>query len=353
MVKAIGFLKSLRLDKMNKQQLLGFDTDRYLKYQSAKLKAVLNTSNDKLYIEFGGKLINDKHSTRVLPGYRENTKFELLKRLCRHGEPIFVVSSRDILEGRIRGDFSISYDQEALRVIDELAKKKMRIRYVSLTLLDPRQPLSIKIKTFEENLRSRGIKTYRFFNIKDYPKSTFKIENLGINPFINIKKKLILIISPGGGSGKFGVCLSQFYHELKSGNYPRYLKFETFPVHDLPISHPVNLAYMAASADFYDVVMKDPRHGKATSYQRDLENYELLHILARKFKKYGKHLIKLTSATHMGVNMVSKGIINDQVVQKEAAAEIARRLIRYKFEVQRGKESVEVLTRVRNILKML
>lgn len=176
---------------------------------------------------------------------------------------------------------------------------------------------------------------------------------LGASPFIKIDKKIIAIISPGGGSGKFGICLTQLFHEMKAGVTPAYLKFETFPVHDLPIDHPLNLAYMAASADFYDLVMKDKRCKGATSYNRDIENYELLHLLAEFFPDKGKNLSKLSSATNMGINKLTTGIIDDEIVQKEAAAEIARRLVRYKFEVEAGKEDRKVLTQVRNILKML
>ena len=140
---------------------------------------------------------------------------------------------------------------------------------------------------------------------------------------------------------------------MKNKKSPRYLKFETFPVHDLSMRHPLNLAYMAAMADFYDIVMLDKRHGKATSYNRDLKNYELLHLLAKKFNKYGKHLRTLTSATNMGANMLSKEIINDEIVQRESAAEVARRFIRYKFEVDEGKEDKKVLSRLKKIIKIL
>ena len=227
------------------------------------------------------------------------------------------------------------------------------IRHVAISLLEPGEPIPPRIKSFEKKLAERGIATYRFFEIKSYRAHTSLLGDLEINPFVEIKKRIVFIISPGGGSGKFGICLNQLYHEMKRGVSPRYLKFETFPVHDLPIDHPVNLAYMAASADFYDLVMKDRRHGIATSYKRDLEKYELLRMIARHFKTCGRYLRELTSATHMGINMISKGIVNDEIIQKEAAAEIARRLIRYKFEVQEGKENAKVLARVRAILKML
>lgn len=337
----------------NATKNIGFNTDKYIKYQSLKINNFLKKSEDKLYIEFGGKLIQDKHSARVLPGYRENTKFELLKNLCQNGEVIFVVSSKDILRNRIRGDFGITYDDETIRTIKELKKKGLKIKHLVISMLSAKKIIPKKIQIFEKKLQKQKINVYRFFKIKFYHTKKINFKDLNINQFININNKLILIISPGGGSGKFGICLNQLYHEMINRNSPRYLKFETFPVYNLPINHPLNLAYMAASADFYDIILRDKRDGKASSYNRDIENYELLRILSKKFKKYNKHLSKISSATNMGVNMLSKGIIDDKIIQKESAAEIARRLIRYKFEVQEGKENIKTLKRVKEILSML
>lgn len=337
---------------MKNYKNLGFDTDKYIKHQSIAVKNILKKTHDKLYIEFGGKLIQDKHCARVLPGYREDAKIELIKKLCEKEELVFVVSAKDILRGRIRGDFKTTYDDETLRTIKEFNKRGLKIKHVAISLLQKNEPIAEEIQMFEQKLQRRKITTYRFFEIKNYQAKESLLKNLEINPFINIANKLILIISPGG-SGKFGICLNQLYYEMLDKKTPRYLKFETFPVHDLPIEHPLNLAYMSASADFYNIVMKDKRHGKATSYNRDLENYELLNFLAKKFEKYGKYLLELSSAANMGINMLSKGIINDEIVQKEAAAEIARRLIRYKFEVQQGKEDIKTLNRVKKIITML
>lgn len=337
----------------NNAPKIGFDTKIYIREQIKKINENVKENHDKLYIEFGGKLIQDKHSARVLPGYAEDAKLEILKKICRKGEVIFVVSSKDILRNRVRGDFKTTYDKETIRTIQELKKRGLTVRHVVISMLNKKKPVSEKIIMLEKKLGKVGVRTYRFFSIKNYPKNNCVVGGLEINPFINIDKKIISIISPGGGSGKFGVCLNQLYHEMKNEILPHYLKFETFPVHDLPIEHPLNLAYMAASADFYDIVMKDRRHGKATSYNRDIENYELLHCLAKKFPKQGIYLRKISSATNMGINMLSRGIVNDEVVQKEAAAEIARRLVRYKFEVAEGKEDKKVLTRVRKILQML
>lgn len=331
----------------------GFNSELYLKNQTAKIREIIRLSTKKLYIEFGGKIIHDKHAARVLPGYDENVKLNLIKRICRDGEVIFVVSSKDIVGKRIRGDFQITYDQEALRVIAELRKNGLKIKNAAITMLSRKKILPKCIKKFDLQLKKIGIIPYHFFEIKNYTHLP-TISDLDLNPYIKTRKKIVIILSPGGGSGKFGVCLNQLYHEMKNGVIPSYLKFETFPVHDLPLDHPVNLAYMAASADFYDLVMRDPRHHKlATSYKRDIENYELLRKVSSFFPKEGKHLSNLSSATSMGVNMLSRGIIDDELVQKEAAAEIARRLIRYKFEVKAGKEDKEILRRVRNILARL
>lgn len=337
---------------MSKEKI-AFDSKLYLKNQAEAIKKIINQSGEKLYIEFGGKIINDKHAARVLPGYDENSKAKLIQKLMKEGEVIFVVSAKDIMRGRIRGDFKITYDQESIRVINELKKYGIGVKYAAISLLDPQKSEPAKIQSFKKKLFNLGISAYYFRAIKNYPLTKINFDDLLENPFIKTKKNIIMILSPGGGSGKFGVCLSQLYHEMSNGISPRYLKFETFPVHDLPVKHPLNLAYMAASADFYDIVMRDKRFGNATSYNRDLENYELLRILSGIIPKQGKHLRRLTSATYMGKNKLTSGIINDEIAQKEAAAEIARRFIRYKFEVAGGKENKKVLARMKKILNML
>lgn len=333
---------------------LGFDTNRYLKYQSKSIEKILNKTHDKLYVEFGGKIIQDRHSARVMPGYREDAKFELIKQLCQNAECIFVVSAKDILQGRVRGDFNTTYDDESIRTINEFLKRGLKIKHVAISLLEQSKKIPEKIKIFENKLKNRKIQTYRFFKLKSYKPNKKICEELKINPFIELNNKLILIISPGGGSGKFGICLNQLYYEMLKKRSPKYLKFETFPVHNLPLNHPINLAYMAASADFYDIVMEDKRHkNKATTYKRDVENYELLRFISKCFNDEGKYLRKLTSATNMGVNMLTKGFLDEEIIQKEAAAEIARRLVRYKIEVAQGKEDKKTLDRVKEILKML
>ncbi|MFA6322189.1 MAG: DUF1846 domain-containing protein [Candidatus Buchananbacteria bacterium] len=332
---------------------VGFNTDKYLRLQSKKINDIIKKSKTKLYIEFGGKIVDDKHSARVLPGYREDTKVDLLKKVCRHGEIIFVVSAKDIIKGRIRGDHKITYDKETIRLIKEFRRRGIKIKHVAISLIQDPKNIPPSIKKFTKKLKLLNLKVYYFLANTNYPQKTVNFSEFKNNPFIKSRKKIIAIVSPGGGSGKFGICLSQLYHEILSGITPDYLKFETFPVYDLAIDHPLNLAFMSASADFYDICMRDCRHGKATSYNRDLENYELLNLLAKQFPVGGKNLAKLTSATNMGINMVSRAITNDELVQKEAAAEIARRIIRYKFEIAQGQEDEKVLERARNIIKML
>lgn len=334
------------------KEKIAFDSNLYLKKQAAAINKIISHSSEKLYIEFGGKIINDKHAARVLPGYDEDIKAKLIRKLMRNGEVIFVVSAKDIIRGRVRGDFKITYDQESIRVVKELKKFGIIVKYAAISLLDRAKPEPAQIQNFKSKLVNLGISPYCFCAIKNYPLTKINFGDFLDNPFIKTKKKIVIILSPGGGSGKFGICLCQLYHEMISGISPHYLKFETFPVHNLPVKHPLNLAYMAASADFYDIVMRDKRFGNATSYNRDLENYELLRILSTIKPKQGRYLSRLTSATCMGKNMLT-GIIDDETAQKEAAAEIARRFIRYKFEVARGQENKKVLSRTKKILNML
>ncbi|MDO8499776.1 MAG: DUF1846 family protein [bacterium] len=336
-----------------KNHNVGFNNSIYLKNQVAAIKKIIGQSREKLYIEFGGKIINDKHAARVLPGYDEDAKAKLIKILCHTGEIIFVISAKDIIRGRVRGDFKITYDKEALRVLSELKKHQIYVKHVAIAMNDKESTKNKKIIDLKKILKKMQITIYDFYSTKDYYSTQNDFNDLNSNPFIKTDKKIVIILSPGGGSGKFGICLSQLYHEMRKGVSPHYLKFETFPVHDFPLSHPLNLAYMAASADFYDQVMLDKRHGSATSYNRDIKNYELLHVLSNNNPRFGKYLKKLSSATYMGVNKVSTGIVNDEIVQREAAAEIARRLIRYKFEVANGEEDKKILNRVRKILKLL
>ena len=331
-----------------------FDSNLYLKLQVKAIKDRVKTNHaKKVYIEFGGKIFDDLHASRVLPGYFPDMTLRIIKKLFKNSEIIFVVSAKDILRNRIRGDYKITYDIESLRLLNNMQKQGVLTKNIVITRIPTEKPLPREIKNFQRILKKNGKNVFFLKESSDHinPKKDWSSCESG--NFVPTKRKWVIILSPGGGSGKFGVCINQLYHEMKRGITPFYIKFETFPVHDLPVTHPINLAYMAASADFYDLVMKDPRKQNASSYNRDVENYELLHSIARHFKKHGFLLKNITSATNMGVNVISKSINNWEDVEKEAAAEIGRRLIRHKYEVQNGQEKIEVLERVKKIVTLL
>lgn len=331
-----------------------FDSDYYLNLQTKTIKNRINTNHAKrVYIEFGGKIFDDLHASRVLPGYFPDMKFRIIKKLFKNADTIFVISAKDIIGKRVRGDHKITYDIESLRLLESMKKQGVDIKNIVITRMPNINNIPKEIINFNKKLIKSGRKTFFLDENVDHIDPDKDWSKYNINNFVPTRKKYVIILSPGGGSGKFGVCINQLYHEMKNGITPFYIKFETFPVHDLPITHPVNLAFMAASADFYDLVMKDPRNKNASSYNRDVENYELLHSLARYFKKEGSLLKNITSATNMGINVLSKSVNNWEHVEKESSAEIGRRLIRYKYEVENGQEKKEVLIRVRNIISLL
>ena len=349
---------SLRLKKLKSNKVYkkypAFNSNYYLKLQIKAIKNRIKKNHArKVYIEFGGKIFDDLHASRVLPGYLPDMKFKIIKKLFDDSDIIFVVSAKDILRKRIRGDHKITYDVESLRMLNGMQKKGALIKNVVITRMPTDGSVPKEIQSFKKNLEE-GSRSVSFLKESvDHVNPNKDWSSYNKNDFVPTKKKYVIILSPGGGSGKFGVCINQLYHEMKKGITPFYIKFETFPVYDLPVTHPVNLAYMAASADFYDLVMKDPRKRNASSYNRDVKNYELLHNLARYFKKFGFLLKNINSATNMGVNVISKSINNWEDVEKEASAEVGRRLIRHKYEVQNGQEKMEVLERVRKIISFL
>ena len=331
-----------------------FNSDFYLDLQVRAIKDRIATNHaNRVYIEFGGKIFDDLHASRVLPGYWPDMKFRIIKSLFKDSDIIFVVSAKDILRKRIRGDHQITYDLESLRMLKGMNDKGVVIKNVVITRMPLDGSVPKEIKIFQKHLEKNNFSTFFLKEDADHINPSKDWSFYQNNIYIKAKKKYVIILSPGGGSGKFGVCINQLFHEMKNGVKPFYIKFETFPVHDLPVTHPLNLAYMAASADFYDLVMTDPRMKKASSYNRDVENYELLHSLSRSFKKEGSLLKGITSATNMGVNVLTKSINDWQEVEKAAAAEIGRRLIRYKYEVQNEQEKEEVLVRTRKIISLL
>lgn len=330
---------------------LGFDAEKYIELQSKYILERIKAGNgQRLYLEFGGKLVHDKHAMRVLPGFDENGKIKLLQKLKNEAEIIICIYAGDIATNKTRQDFGITYDLEVFRLIDVFRKYGLSINSVVVTRYEENPAVDI----FIQKLQRRGIKTYTHKYTKGYPTDVETIvsdEGYGANPYIETTKPLCVVTGPGGGSGKLATCLSQLYHENKRGNIVRYAKFETFPVWNLPLKHPVNVAYEAATADLKDVNMIDSFHldeygEKTVNYNRDLEVFP---IVKRIIEKITGGECEYKSPTDMGVNMVGFGIIDDEVCQEASRQEIIRRNLIAQCDYKKGKidgasaERVELL----------
>ena len=304
---------------------IGFDNDRYLKIQSEHIKERINQFGDKLYLEFGGKLFDDYHASRVLPGFAPDSKLQMLMQLADVAEIVIVISAADIEKNKVRGDLGITYDVDVVRLIGEFEKKGLYVGSVVITQFAG-QSGAVQ---FREKLEKRGIKVYQHYKIEGYPANIPLIvsENgFGKNDYIETTRPLVVITAPGPGSGKMATCLSQLYHENIRGTKAGYAKFETFPIWNLPLKHPVNLAYEAATADLNDVNMIDPFHleayGKTTvNYNRDVEIFPVVQAMFEKIM--GECPYK--SPTDMGVNMAGNCIVDDEVCQEASRQEIIRR----------------------------
>ncbi len=304
---------------------IGFDNEKYLELQSKNIKKRISEFGGKLYLEFGGKLFDDYHASRVLPGFMPDSKLQMLLQLKDDAEIVIVVNSSDIEKNKVRGDLGITYDLDVCRLIDAFGDIGLYVGSVVLTRFE-NQPAAIKFKTKLEKL---GIKVYRHYSITGYPYDVEKIvsdEGCGRNEYIETTRRLIIVTAPGPGSGKMATCLSQLYNDNKRGIKAGYAKFETFPIWNLPLKHPVNIAYEAATADLNDMNMIDPFHlekyGETTvNYNRDVEIYPVLKAIFEKI--YGT--CPYNSPTDMGVNMVGNCIIDDEIVQDASKREIIRR----------------------------
>ena len=314
----------------------GFDNEKYLKEQSkAILKRVAQFKN-KLYLEFGGKFVYDYHASRVLPGFHPNVKMQLLQKLKDKANIILCIYSGDIERRKVRADFGITYDVDALRLIDDLSDWGLTVTAVVITRFD-NQPATM---VFKNKLERRGIKVYTHKFTKGYPTDVDMVvseEGYGANKYIKTDKPLVIVTGPGPGSGKLATCLSQMYHDYKKGQKPGYAKFETFPIWNIPLKHPVNVAYEAATADLGDFNMIDPFHleaygEKVINYNRDVEVFPVLRRILEKI--VGKTFYK--SPTDMGVNRAGFAIIDDDEVQNAAKQEIIRRYFRYRCEFVMG-----------------
>ena len=304
---------------------IGFDNDKYLKMQSEHIKERIAQFGNKLYLEFGGKLFDDYHASRVLPGFKPDSKLQMLLQIKDQAEVVIVISAEDIEENKVRGDYGITYDMDVLRLIDEFQSIGLFVGSVCLTKFAG-QP---KAELFQEKLKSLGIKSYRHYKIPGYPSDVDTIvsdEGYGKNDYIETERPLVVITAPGPGSGKMATCLSQLYHEHKRGVNAGYAKFETFPIWIIPLKHPVNLAYEAATADLNDVNMIDPFHleayGETTvNYNRDIEIFPVVNAMFELI--FGESPYK--SPTDMGVNMAGNCIVDDDVCCKASQQEIIRR----------------------------
>jgi len=326
---------------------IGFDSCKYIEEQSKYILKRVNADNtERLYLEFGGKLVHDKHAMRVLPGFDENAKINLLHRLKDQAEIIICVYSGDITTNKTRQDFGITYDLEVLRLIDVFRNYDLSINSVVVTRYEG-QPA---VNMFLNKLNRRGIKTYAHSFTKGYPTNVDTIvsdEGYGANPYIEVTKRLVVVTGPGGGSGKLATSLSQLYHDYRKGIKAGYAKFETFPVWNLPLKHPVNLAYEAATVDLRDVSMIDSFHLEeygvtAINYNRDLEVFP---VVKRIIEKITGEESPYRSPTDMSVNRVGFSITDDEAVKYAAKQEIIRRYIVAGCNYKKGKIDEDALNR--------
>ena len=304
---------------------IGFDNEKYLKMQSEHIRERIGQFDNKLYLEFGGKLFDDYHASRVLPGFQPDSKLRMLRELSDQAEIVIVISAEDIEKNKIRGDLGITYDSDVLRLMQIYKGLGLYVGSVVITKYNAQESAEL----FRNRLEKLGIKVYRHYLIPGYPTNVPFIvsdDGYGKNDYIETSRPLVVVTAPGPGSGKMAVCLSQLYHEHKRGISAGYAKFETFPIWNIPLKHPINLAYEAATADLNDINMIDPFHleayGETTiNYNRDVEIFPVLNAMFQRI--YGESPYK--SPTDMGVNMAGNCICDDEACQEASRQEIIRR----------------------------
>jgi len=333
---------------------IGFDNEKYLKEQTQAILERVDKFDNKLYLEFGGKIIFDYHASRVLPGFDPNVKMRLLQKLKDKADIILCIYSGDIERRKVRADFGITYDVDALKLIDDLRKWEIDVSAVVITRFN-NQPAA---KMFKNKLERRNVKVYTHKFTKGYPTDIELIvsdEGYGANKYIETKNPLVIVTGPGPGSGKLATCLSQLYHDYKKGKKSGYAKFETFPIWNIPLKHTVNVAYEAATADLRDFNLIDPHHLEAynktaINYNRDVEVFPVLKRILEKITG-GESIYK--SPTDMGVNRAGFGIIDDEVVREAAKQEVIRRYFRYKCEYAVGFADIETVERIELLMEEL
>lgn len=324
----------------------GFDNEKYLRLQTEAILKRVEKFGDKLYLEFGGKLIYDYHAARVLPGFHPNVKMQLLQQLKDQADIILCIYAGDIERRKIRADFGITYDVDALKLIDDLKERGLSVKAVVITRFDGQPSAAI----FKNKLQHRGITVYTHRYTKGYPTDVDTVvsdQGYGANDYIETDKPLVVVTGPGPGSGKLATCLSQLYHDHRRGRKSGYAKFETFPIWNIPLKHPVNVAYEAATSDIRDFNLIDPFHLEAyqetaVNYNRDVEVFPVLRRILVKIMD--DPLYK--SPTDMGVNCAGFGIADDQAVKEASRQEIIRRYFRYRCEHVLGFVDKETIQRV-------
>ena len=328
---------------------IGFDNEKYLKMQSEHIRERISKFGDKLYLEFGGKLFDDYHASRVLPGFQPDSKLRMLLQLADQAEIVIAISAADIEKNKIRGDLGITYDVDVLRLIQAFRDSGLYVGSVVITRYTP------AADQFKRKLQSMGVKVYRHYSIDGYPADIPFIvsENgYGRNEYIETTRPLVIVTAPGPGSGKMATCLSQLYHENRRGIKAGYAKFETFPIWNLPLNHPVNLAYEAATADLNDVNMIDPFHLEAygvttVNYNRDVEIFPVLSAMFEGI--YGSCPYK--SPTDMGVNMAGNCIVDDEACREAGRQEIIRRWYTGMNRLVEGDAEKSEVTKIEFLMK--
>ena len=329
----------------------GFDNEKYLKIQSEHIKERIAKFGDKLYMEFGGKLFDDYHASRVLPGFQPDSKLQMLMQLKDDLEIIIVISAVDIEKNKIRADLGITYDMDVLRLRDEFLERGLSVNSVVITHFNGQS----SAEAYRARLERMGITVYYHHTIEGYPNNVALIdsdEGFGKNDYVVTSKPLVVVTAPGPGSGKMAVCLSQLYQENKRGVKAGYAKFETFPVWDMPLTHPVNMAYEAATADLEDVNMIDPFHldaygTTAVNYNRDIEIFPVMNALFEDI--YGQSPYK--SPTDMGVNMIGSCICDDDVCREASLQEIIRRYYTALCNFADGKAKESEINKISLLMK--
>ena len=324
----------------------GFSNETYIKLQSQKIRDRIDTFGGKLYMEFGGKLFDDYHAARVLPGFAPDAKLCMLQALADEAEIVIAINAADIENNKYRGDLGITYDREVMRLIDCFRRVGLYVGSVVLTRYTGQHAAD----AFKKNMEHLGIKVYRHYQINNYPSDVAHIvsdEGFGRNDYIETTRSLVVVTAPGPGSGKMATCLSQLYHEHKRGVAAGYAKFETFPIWNLPLKHPVNLAYEAATADLADVNMIDPYHLEAygqisVNYNRDIEIFRVLESMMTRI--FGKCPYK--SPTDMGVNMAGYAIYDDDAVSEASKQEIIRRYFKTACAHAKGQAEPEEIRKI-------